>query len=77
MPSNEQVARWAKDWDNVKQVAGKKIDSVQFAGPTGSKERLVLRTADGIRLVVEAQPDGSLRAWLSCCGKPDGDAPPL
>lgn len=74
MASKEQLLRWPQDWDRVKDVVGKKIDSVQFAAPEGA-ERLVLRCQDGTRLVVEAQPGGAIRAWLSCCGKPDGHAP--
>jgi hypothetical protein len=77
MPSEAQLQRFVQDWGRVKEVAGKKIDSVQFAAPEPGKERLVLRCQDGTRLVVESQQDGSIRAWLSCCGKPDGCAPGL
>lgn len=77
MPSEKQLNRFVQDWGRVKEVAGKKIDSIQFAAPpdNGGSERLILRCQDGTRLVVESQPDGSIRAWLSCCGKPDGHAP--
>jgi hypothetical protein len=75
VPSKEQLARWPADWGRVKDVAGKKIDSVQFASGDAPRERVVIRCQDGTRLLIEAQPDGSIRAWLSCCGKPDGFAP--
>jgi len=77
MPSEKQLSRFAQDWGRVKEVAGKKIDSIQFSAPpaNGGCERVVLRCQDGTRLVIEAQPDSSIRAWLSCCGKPDGCAP--
>lgn len=70
----QPLKRWAFDWGNIKEVVGKRVDSVQFAAQ-GQKEHVTVRFQDGIRLHAQAQPDGSIRAWLSCCGKPDG-APP-
>lgn len=77
MASEEQLRRWPQDWDRIKEVTGKKIDSVQFSAPADhpGAERLIVRCQDGTRLVVEAQPGGGIRAWLNCCGKPDGRAP--
>jgi hypothetical protein len=73
--TEKQVSRWAADWGVVKEIVGKRVDSVQFAAQEG-KERVVVRFQDGIRFCIEAQPDGTVRAWLSCCGKPDGNPPP-
>lgn len=72
MATEKQIQRWAFDWNIVKTVAGRKVDSIQFYGEP-PKERLLVRFQDGFRLVVQANPDGTLRAWLSCCGKSDGD----
>lgn len=74
MPTPEQIKRFAADWGVCREAAGKKVDSVQLAGEVG-KERLMIRFQDGTRLLAQAQPDGSLRAWMSCCGKPDGNPP--
>ncbi len=78
MTTEKQIGRWAKDWAAVKDVITKKVDSVQFAAPAGrsGSERAIVRFQDGTRLIFEAQPDSTIRAWLSCCGKPDGDPPP-
>lgn len=70
MPTPEQLKRFAADWNTAKEVAGKKVDSIQFAGDVG-KERVIVRMQDGTRLIVEAH-GGAIRAWVSCCGKPDG-----
>ena len=74
MPSPEQIHRWAVDWGTVKEVAGKKVDSIQFSAPSSNagQDRLIIRFQDGTRLLVQAGPNGAIRAWLSCCGKPEG-----
>lgn len=74
MASEEIQKRWAGDWSTVKQVVGKKAESIQFSEKDG-RERLLIRFMDGTRLIAEAQDDGTMRAWLNCCGKPDGCAP--
>ena len=75
MPTPEQLRRWATDWGAVKAVAGKRVDSVQFAEDE-VRERVVVRFFDGTRLCI-ANVDGVMRAWVSCCGKPDGGPPAL
>jgi hypothetical protein len=79
MANPEQLQRWGVDWNAVKEVAGKKIDSVQFSAPSENAgcERVIVRCQDGTRLLLEAQPNGAIRAWLNCCGKPDGHAPEI
>lgn len=75
MPTPDQMKRWGVDWNSVKEIAGKKVDSIQFGNSEGS-ERLVIRFLDGIRLNIQAD-GGAVRAWLSCCGKPDGRPPEI